>query len=100
MCFLCVYYVYYVYMGQVPEIKLMYVCMYVCSGVCIYTKLLYTYLYLYLLYLPFLTVCFGFIRDFWYAVYCMCTVLFRSSLVSLLNVRHILSFWIRLLRYT
>jgi len=29
MCFLCVYYVYYVYMGQVPEIKLMYdVCMY------------------------------------------------------------------------
>jgi len=28
--FLCVYYVYYVYMGQVPEIKLMYVCMYVC----------------------------------------------------------------------
>jgi len=24
----CVYYVYYVYMGQVPEIKLMYVCMY------------------------------------------------------------------------
>jgi len=36
-----VYYVYYVYMGQVPEIKLMYVCMYVVTK-----NFTYTYVYL------------------------------------------------------